>query len=262
MFVRLAFSLATSVDADILIIDEALAVGDGEFSRKSFDRIYAMKERGTTILFCSHALYQVEAFCSRVMWLNEGRLQAIGEPHEVVRKYDLFMAGENGAGDAASAGPAGQAPAVSTRGYARISRVRTGVDGVWGTELHVRPGESSLTVAIEFESDPALPAPTAAITIDLPNKMALACSVARTDGVVLQRDSSGRGVASIELPRLPLRKGEYHVGVYLAAEHAVHIYDSAVAVAILKVDDILPEPGLVTLPHHWHSHPGHAGDAH
>ena len=91
--------------------------------------------------------------------------------------------------------------------------------------------------------------------------MALSCSVARTDGLVLQRDAMGRGMASIEFPRLPLRKGEYHVGVYLGSENAVHIYDSALVVATLSVDDILPEPGLVTLPHHWHSQPGHAADA-
>lgn len=73
MFMRLAFSVATSVDPDILIIDEALSVGDGEFARKSFDRIRSMKEAGKTILFCSHSLYQVEAFCDQVLWLDQGR---------------------------------------------------------------------------------------------------------------------------------------------------------------------------------------------
>lgn len=266
MFVRLAFSLATSVDPDILVIDEALSVGDGEFSRKSFDRIFAMKERGTTILFCSHALYQVEAFCTRVMWLNGGALEAIGEPHDVIRQYDLFMAGESAANSIARGMPSTAAAVTdasvesgpSTPGYARISRVRVGVDGFWGKDLHIRPGESSLGIEIEFESDPTLPAPTAGITIDLPNKMALTCAVARTDGLVLERDAQGRGVATIEFPRLPLRKGQYHVGVYLGSENAVHIYDSALVVATLTVSDVLPEPGLVTLPHHWHSKAGHA----
>ncbi|EQD78392.1 ABC-type polysaccharide/polyol phosphate transport system, ATPase component, partial [mine drainage metagenome] len=69
MMVRLAFSVATSVDPDILIIDEALSVGDGEFSRRSFDRIMTFKDQGKTILFCSHALYQVDALCNRVIWL-------------------------------------------------------------------------------------------------------------------------------------------------------------------------------------------------
>ncbi|MFZ4704170.1 MAG: ABC transporter ATP-binding protein, partial [Candidatus Methylumidiphilus sp.] len=63
MFMRLAFAVATSVDPDILIIDEALSVGDGEFARKSFDRIIAMKETGKTILFCSHSMYHIESIC-------------------------------------------------------------------------------------------------------------------------------------------------------------------------------------------------------
>jgi lipopolysaccharide transport system ATP-binding protein len=277
MFVRLAFSLATSVDPDILIVDEALSVGDGEFSRKSFDRIFAMKEQGTTILFCSHSLYQVEAFCSRVMWLHEGRLQAIGEPHEVVRQYDMFLAGESfaatpmqkvvpaaGSTTEPVAMPANSAvpgdiefATTATPGYARITRALTGVDGHWGQTLHVRPGESTLNIVIEFDSDPALPMPTAGVTIDLPNVTALTCSIARTDGVVLQRDAQGRGTARIDFPRIPLRKGRYHVGVYLGSENAVHVYDNALAIATLQVDDILPEPGLVTLPHHWHTQPGH-----
>jgi len=131
------------------------------------------------------------------------------------------------------------------------------VDGHWGPTLQVRPGESTLQIVIEFDSDPALPMPTAGVTIDLPNVTALTCSIARTDGVLLQRDAQGRGTARIDFPRIPLRKGRYHVGVYLGAENAVHIYDNALAIATLHVDDILPEPGLVTLPHHWHAQPGH-----
>ena len=286
MFVRLAFSLATSVDPDILIIDEALSVGDGEFSRKSFDRIVAMKERGTTILFCSHALYQVEAFCSRVMWLNEGRLMAIGQPHDVVRKYDLFLAGpvqsvappvamavsavlppESVIGDALlleidpqpQPAPAAQTVLTSTPGFARIRRARVGVDGLWDVPTFtVLPGESHLSIAIEFDSDPHLPAPTAGITLDLPNGLALTCAVARTDKALLQRDSSGNGTARIDFPRIALRKGQYHVGVYLGHEDAVHIYDSALSIAILQVSDPHPEPGLVTLPHRWHCTPGAA----
>lgn len=282
MFVRLAFSLATSVDPDILIIDEALSVGDGEFSRKSFDRIYAMKERGTTILFCSHALYQVEAFCTRVMWLNEGRLMAIGQPHEVVRKYDLFLAGPAAAPlplavipefatelspeNEASATPLAAAdtavvPVSSTPGFARIRQARVGVDGVWGDKvLALRPNESTLSIAIEFDSDPNLPAPTVGITLDLPNGMALTCAVARTDKAVLQRDASGHGTARIDFPRIALRKGQYHVGVYLGHENAVHIYDSALSIAVLQVNDPHPEPGLVTLPHRWYCTPGAASN--
>jgi lipopolysaccharide transport system ATP-binding protein len=262
MFVRLAFSLATSVAPDILVIDEALSVGDGEFSRKSFDRIYAMKEHGTTILFCSHALYQVEAFCTRVLWLDQGRMQAIGEPHEVVRKYDVFLAKDaqkavEPPAQAAVESTAAEPEVVATPGFARISRAKVSVDGHAGQELHLRPGESTLRIDIEFESDPTLPTPSAGVTIDLPLGMALTCAVARTDGIVLERDRHGRGTVSIEFPRVGLRKGEYTIGVYLGHENAIHVYDSALAIATLHVEDRLPEPGFVTLPRHWHCRPGH-----
>ena len=83
MFMRLAFSVATSIEPDILVIDEALSVGDGAFARKSFERIMQLKDQGKTILFCSHSMYQVEALCSRVLWLEKGRLRMQGSAAEV-----------------------------------------------------------------------------------------------------------------------------------------------------------------------------------
>ena len=93
MFVRLAFAVASSIEPDILIIDEALSVGDGEFARKSFDRIMDLKKRGVTILFCSHSLYQVEAFCNRALWLDGGCCRMLGDPGQVVSAYSQYLAG-------------------------------------------------------------------------------------------------------------------------------------------------------------------------
>ena len=95
MYVRLAFAVATSVDPDILVVDEALSVGDGEFARKSFDRIMQFKDQGKTILFCSHSLYQVEAICSQAIWLDHGRVQMQASPKEVVAAYNDFLARES-----------------------------------------------------------------------------------------------------------------------------------------------------------------------
>ena len=74
MYVRLAFSVAINVDPDILVIDEALSVGDGAFARKSFDRIMRMRDAGKTILFCSHSLFQVESLCARAICINKGKI--------------------------------------------------------------------------------------------------------------------------------------------------------------------------------------------
>jgi lipopolysaccharide transport system ATP-binding protein len=256
MFVRLAFSLATSVDPDILVIDEALSVGDGEFARKSFDRILAMKERGTTILFCSHSLYQVEAFCTRVIWLHQGQVKAIGEPHDVVRDYTMFLAAQ---ADAANATSTGQA-ITQTPGHARITRVETLLDGVSSTHLSCAAGEGCLEVVIDFESDPDLPAPTAGMTFEVGSVMVLSTVVSLSDGVALQRDANGRGRATIRFDKLPLRKGEYFISAYLGNENAIHLYSQAIRIASLRVHDERPEPGVVDFPRSWHFQAGVPGD--
>ena len=262
MYVRLAFSVATSVDPDILVVDEALAVGDGEFARKSFDRIMAMKHKGTTILFCSHSLYQVEAFCDRVLWLDQGRLVMLGAPQEVVRRYTAFLLGggalANEAKPATAAAPSSQLPATTPAGHAHFTRVAVALDGKQGRHLLARPGENTLTVNLQFESDPSLPPPVVGVTLDYGSLLAVTCAVSRSDGIMIERDALGRGEATLTFPRLALRKGEYLVGVYLACENALHIYDSALGVATLAVNDSLPEPGFVNLPHSWRSSPGHA----
>ncbi|MCZ2721350.1 ATP-binding cassette domain-containing protein [Marinomonas sp. 15G1-11] len=91
MYVRLAFSVATSVDPDILVIDEALSVGDGDFARRSFERIMSMKEAGKTILFCSHSLYQIEVLCTQAIWIEKGEVRATGLPSDVVPQYQSFL---------------------------------------------------------------------------------------------------------------------------------------------------------------------------
>ncbi len=87
MYVRLAFAAAINVDPDILIVDEALSVGDIRFQRKCFRQFEEFKRQGKTILFVTHSPELVRAHCSRAMFLNDGRVQAIGEPREVVHAY-------------------------------------------------------------------------------------------------------------------------------------------------------------------------------
>jgi len=91
MFVRLAFAVATSVEPDILVIDEALSVGDGAFARKSFDRIMDLKDKGATILFCSHAMYHVQALCSRALWLEGGRMRMWDDAPRVTAAYETSL---------------------------------------------------------------------------------------------------------------------------------------------------------------------------
>ncbi len=87
MYVRLAFATAISTDPNILIVDEALAVGDIRFQRKCFRRFQEMQDDGKTILFVSHAVDLVQAHCSRAIFLNQGQLIEIGDPKAVIQAY-------------------------------------------------------------------------------------------------------------------------------------------------------------------------------
>jgi len=95
MYVRLAFSIATNVDPDILIIDEALAVGDQHFQKKCIDRMVDFCKRRKTVIFCSHNLYQVNLLCQRAIWIHKGKIQKIGPTKEVTREYEDYSLKKN-----------------------------------------------------------------------------------------------------------------------------------------------------------------------
>ena len=88
MHVRLAFSVAVQVDAEILLIDEVLAVGDAAFQQKCFDQFGRLKKEGRTIIFVTHDMGSVERFCDRAMLMEKGRVVDIGSPDVVARKYN------------------------------------------------------------------------------------------------------------------------------------------------------------------------------
>ena len=93
MSVRLGFAVAVQVDADILLVDEVLAVGDAAFQQKCFEQFQALKDAGKTIIFVTHDMSAVERFCDRAMLLERGKLVHIGVPHDVAREYNQLNFG-------------------------------------------------------------------------------------------------------------------------------------------------------------------------
>lgn len=87
MYMRLAFSVAINVDADILLIDEILAVGDAGFQAKCFEKLKEIKSKGTTIIIVSHALESIEAMCEKSFWIDQGKIREVGKPAEVHKHY-------------------------------------------------------------------------------------------------------------------------------------------------------------------------------
>lgn len=254
MYVRLAFSIATSVDPDILIIDEALSVGDGEFARKSFDRIMQLREKGATILFCSHSMYHIEAICNRAVWLERGRVAMLDEPARVVTAFSTALAATSfpAVAEATPVALVAQEQAIAiARGTARIESIKASADGASGRLLAVRSGETDVTIHVAFVSDPNLPPPAIAIGIHTKSGHAVTSAGSMADGVVLQRSADGRGQVEIVYPRIGLLKGEYTISVFLTCERILHVYDYAERYIELTVSQSGLEQGVVILPHIW-----------
>ena len=251
MYVRLAFSVAINVDPDILIIDEALSVGDGTFARKSFDRIMQFRKAGKTILFCSHSIYQVTALCDRAIWLDRGKIAMIGPSSDVTNKYGqtLLDADSHIKKDEQSLTESTQHPA--NNGSARITDVQASVDGTSGTRLSATSQKSTLNIAVQFEIDPELPTPSVAITFSTVDGLGISSTSSFHDNVDLAHYISQNKKIEVVFPSIPLLKGDYTLSVYLGCENAIHCYDSALNIVELKIEQESTEQGFVMLPHYW-----------
>ena len=286
MYVRLAFSIATSANPDILVIDEALSVGDGAFAKKSFERIMQLKEQGTTVLFCSHSMYQIESFCDKAVWLDHGKVQMEGAASAVVAAYADSLRAESVEGGGALRASANEArsqalpdaasvaagltaavvtldstpsshedlssdPAPSGTGLTRILGIEVSVDGIKGRDLHAVSLQSDVHITVNFESDPTQPCPTFATGFALPDGQIFTSAYTLFDGIAIKRDAQGRGQATVVFEKLPLMKGRFSVGAYLFDERALHVYDVVLQAATVNVTQPGVHQGFVQLPHRW-----------
>ena len=268
MYVRLAFSIATSANPDILVIDEALSVGDGAFAKKSFERIMQLKAQGTTVLFCSHSMYQVESFCDRAVWLDHGQVQMEGPASKVVAAYADSLREESSASSSTSSDLTGaessnaaSSSAVSEEAskpttalaavVARITQIEVSVDGQTGRELEAVSLQSDVSITVKFESDPAQPCPTFATGFALPDGQIFTSAYTLFDGINIERDAAGNGQATVVFQKLPLMKGRFSVGAYLFDERALHVYDVVLQAATVNVVQSGVHQGFVQLPHTW-----------
>lgn len=272
MYVRLAFSIATSANPDILVIDEALSVGDGAFAKKSFERIMQLKAQGTTVLFCSHSMYQVESFCDRALWLDHGQVQMQGPASKVVAAYadslreeskssssatlaavraSGSLGGASTASDGIDTSDVSAVTSTAALGVARITNIEVSVDGQTGRELEAVSLQSDVSITVQFESDPALPCPTFATGFALPDGQIFTSAYTLFDGIAIERDAQGRGQATVVFEKLPLMKGRFSIGAYLFDERALHVYDVVLQAATVVVTQAGVHQGFVQLPHRW-----------
>ncbi|WP_454862691.1 ABC transporter ATP-binding protein [Paraburkholderia fungorum] len=110
MYVRLAFSVAIHVDPQILIVDEALAVGDSRFQAKCLNRIKKMQAKGVTILFVSHDVGAVRTLCERALWLDKGEVRMLGDAFSVTAQYNQYLFEVEESDDVKDTAPAQESP--------------------------------------------------------------------------------------------------------------------------------------------------------
>ncbi|MFA7096668.1 MAG: ABC transporter ATP-binding protein [Gammaproteobacteria bacterium] len=227
MRMRLGFAIAAHCDPDVLLVDEALGVGDLAFQRKCEERITQFKEAGCTILLVSHDLHSVEQLCDEVVWLHEGRLVAHGAPDVVVKQYAEEMARRTRELTPAAA-------AADASGHLRMNENRfgsmeveiTGVcfwDGEGRAVSAIRQGRP-LAVDLEYCGRGAAVAPIFCVTISKPDGTVCYDISTATRGVSVPV-CKGTGRLRLLLDRVDLVAGEYWVDVGVYEPTWAYAYD-------------------------------------
>ena len=240
MLVRLAFSVMMEADADILLIDEVLAVGDAAFQQKCADAFREMKAAGKTIILVTHEMATVEQYCHRAMLIDDGKIQHLGDPGEVGRHY-LQLNFERGTeeGEAPTSGPADEVRMldawVEDAGGNRVANVDSGED---------------IRLRVELEAQRELPG------------LGVGFILSNADGVGIFQFGTGVDEGDSHAPMHPgtrftvsaevgnlLTQGHYyvHCGVNRAENQSVALYVHN-AIDFVVYAGVDTPSGVVTLP--------------
>jgi lipopolysaccharide transport system ATP-binding protein len=241
MAARLAFATATRVDPQVLVVDEALAVGDEAFQKKCVDRMVELKQKGTTILFCSHSLYLVTSFCEKALWLRDGRVAACGEVREVVEAYSEYLRQKE-------AGAKAQKLAQDRQSATSLRPRLVGAESQPPLELW-EPGQG-LLLRLHLEVPPSSPPYHLGVTVDTADERTLCAFATHWDGLP-PCTATGKVVAAVELPHLPLGNGRYWLSAYLLDNTGLVFWDRLRLPTPLRVAGNRWDPSLVRLPHRW-----------
>jgi ABC-type polysaccharide/polyol phosphate transport system ATPase subunit len=244
MAMRLGFSIATQIEPDVLIVDEALSVGDGYFQKKCMDRLTAFVESGGTLLFCSHAMYYVTAFCQRALWLRAGRAAALGPVSEVVREYETFLLAKSEARAPAASEPG---PAA---GPARITAVRLGPAANAGVEKPLYAGGDPLEIEVDWESRDPRHGFHLGIGVNRIDGVEIFSFATHQDGLPPMTGERRYGIR-LRIASQPLVKGEFSLYVFLLDESGLHVYDQHYVRRAFSVASPAYAFGLVQAEHRW-----------
>lgn len=253
MSVRLAFSLATAVEPEILIIDEALAVGDQHFQKKCVDRINAFREAGCTILFCSHSQYLIRQLCDVALWLEGGRPKLVGNTEMVLAGYDAHVRSLNArqGKEAATTGAANSGPPHrSVMEQGRRGKIdRLVVEGlVPGNPPFLNARDLVIRMTATVAGDEC---PSFGVMLAQTPQIGITSVTTHDDGVTPTRIADGVWEATLVFPGIPLRSGECIVSGYLFDSRGMVVYDEWLNHQRFMLTSGEKLPGLVSLPHRW-----------
>lgn len=257
MFMRLAFAAATAVDPDVLIVDEALSVGDLHFQKKSLNRILELRERGATVLFCSHNLYQVRSLCQRAAWIHGGKVQAMGATEDVVTAYEAHErrryahlrqeVAKGAKPEDVTKKPSGSG--ASSAALTKIVRLTTETaDGINPAQVDSFQ-DLALEIEVESYTDQPFHVLFAMVRPDKDNVFGTSTQF-RPQGEPLR--GVGTHMVRVRFPRLPVLSGEYLWSAYVLDDSGIQLLDMAELVQPFTVlNQKNREFGVTWLEHEW-----------
>jgi ABC-type polysaccharide/polyol phosphate transport system ATPase subunit len=238
MVMRLGFAIATQVEPDVLIIDEALSVGDGYFQKKCMVNLRRHLDRGGTLLLCSHAMYYISAFCNRVIWMREGRIEQFGPAQQVVPEYEGYLQAKTDRSD--------EKQPVTYAGPGSPARL-TGAEFI-GEKCLRQSDPIAVNISWRCE-DPDLSFHIC-VGLNRMDEVVVASFLSKRDGVGPWSGAQEHRI-SLEIPTLPLIKGGYKLYIFLLAEDALHIYDTRILDDAFRVEFDEYPMGIVDIDHTW-----------
>lgn len=241
MSMRLSFSLAVSVKPDLLIVDEALAVGDGYFQKKCIDRIRTFQESGGSLLLCSHSLYTIDLLCQEAVWLRAGQMEASGPAPQVIAAYETYL-------NTREEKPVEQ-PWQGHNLGGELGAIRLLTTADEGNPGYVRSGDE-VCVDVQWTADrPDRPFHVGVAVDRVDNLTCFASSTLkdRLPPFTGQREYR----VTLRFPALRLTNGSFRVKIFLLDEHGVHVYDHRAADTLLTIATEEKEWGICYLEHVW-----------
>jgi lipopolysaccharide transport system ATP-binding protein len=225
MYTRLAFAVATSVDPEVLITDEVLAVGDEAFQRKCMERIYTFRQQGRTIVFVSHALDTIRTLCDTAVWLDHGAARAVGPAPAVVDAY-LAEVNRREQEELERRGTSAPADAGPLQRYGSRAVEITGVELLDGQGVPhtVFRAHEPLTVRIRYLAHRPAQRPIFGLALHHEGGLLLSGPNTRFFGLDIPQ-VRGAGYVDYTIPSLPLLAGRYLLSVAVYDDSMLHPYD-------------------------------------